>query len=177
MQPKSNTIIMGSSMDELEAFAQRYAQHGLAVFPLKMRDKVPVTSIGFKDATTDKEQIERWFADGDRNIGIALPEHIVVLDIDRHGDVDGWVWGDGSTAPPQVTFAEVCPDQAPAPPATPSAPTALASPLPTQPPATAPAPQPTAGQGRAAFPTRYVAFALLALGLLAVLVWGVRRRR
>ncbi len=70
--------------------ALRYAEHGLAVFPLKMRDKVPVTSNGFKDATRDKEQIELWFADGDLNIGIALPEHIVVLDIDRHGDVDGW---------------------------------------------------------------------------------------
>ena len=25
------------------------------------------------------------------------------------GDVDGWVWGDGSTAPPFVTFEQVCP--------------------------------------------------------------------
>ena len=24
------------------------------------------------------------------------------------GDVDGWVWGDGSTAPPAVTFEQIC---------------------------------------------------------------------
>ena len=27
----------------------------------------------------------------------------------RDGDVDGWVWGDGSDAPPSVTFDQVCP--------------------------------------------------------------------
>jgi hypothetical protein len=27
----------------------------------------------------------------------------------QDGDVDGWVWGDGSTAPPAVSFAQVCP--------------------------------------------------------------------
>ncbi len=27
----------------------------------------------------------------------------------RDGDVDGWVWGDGSTAPPAVSFEQVCP--------------------------------------------------------------------
>jgi len=30
----------------------------------------------------------------------------------RQGDIDGWVWGDGSEAPPQVTFADVCPTEA-----------------------------------------------------------------
>jgi hypothetical protein len=25
------------------------------------------------------------------------------------GDVDGWVWGDGSKAPPQVAFGDICP--------------------------------------------------------------------
>jgi len=32
------------------------------------------------------------------------------------GDVDGWVWGDGSTAPPVVTFEEICASSAPPPP-------------------------------------------------------------
>jgi len=27
------------------------------------------------------------------------------------GDVDGWVWGDGSAAPPAVAFEEICPSQ------------------------------------------------------------------
>jgi hypothetical protein len=29
----------------------------------------------------------------------------------RDGDVDGWVWGDGSAAPPAVAFEEICPSQ------------------------------------------------------------------
>jgi len=29
----------------------------------------------------------------------------------RDGDVDGWVWGDGSVAPPSVTFDQVCPPE------------------------------------------------------------------
>jgi len=31
------------------------------------------------------------------------------------GDVDGWVWGDGSTAPPAVDFEQVCPPDMAAP--------------------------------------------------------------
>lgn len=51
------------------------------------------------------------------------------------GDVDGWVWGDGSTAPPAVTFEQVCPPDAEQPdvpvaaPGSP-APTITAAPLP-----------------------------------------------
>ena len=29
----------------------------------------------------------------------------------RDGDVDGWVWGDGSAAPPAVAFEQICPSQ------------------------------------------------------------------
>ncbi len=31
----------------------------------------------------------------------------------RHGDVDGWTWGGSSVAPPPLTFADVCPADAP----------------------------------------------------------------
>lgn len=31
----------------------------------------------------------------------------------RHGDVDGWTWGGSSVAPPPLTFAAVCPADAP----------------------------------------------------------------
>jgi hypothetical protein len=40
----------------------------------------------------------------------------------RDGDVDGWVWGDGSAAPPVVAFEEICPSQG----AGPTGPTAAA---------------------------------------------------
>ena len=48
----------------------------------------------------------------------------------QNGDVDGWVWGDGSTAPPTVAFEQICPPN-PAPtitPAPPPAPTTSAAP-------------------------------------------------
>jgi hypothetical protein len=44
----------------------------------------------------------------------------------RDGDVDGWVWGDGSAAPLIVAFEQVCPDGAPQP----AGATAVAEPLP-----------------------------------------------
>jgi hypothetical protein len=70
------------------------------------------------------------------------------------GDVDGWLWGDGSAAPPAVTFAQICAPQE----TDPVEPTIAAAPFPT---ATAtwlatrvtgdsenaePATQPTAGE-------------------------------
>lgn len=60
-------------------------QRGWAVFPLKPGDKIPMTSQGFKDATTSAEQIEAWWMDKpNANIGIATGEvsGIVVVDVD-----------------------------------------------------------------------------------------------
>jgi len=55
----------------------------------------------------------------------------------RDGDVDGWVWGDGSTAPPAVALEQVCPGGA----AQPAGATAVPEPLP---PTVTPAPLPNA---------------------------------
>ncbi|MGQ9594781.1 MAG: hypothetical protein ACUVXH_09690 [Anaerolineae bacterium] len=54
------------------------------------------------------------------------------------GDVDAWVWGDGKTPPPPLTFADVCPvpGATPAPLSTPT-PHPTATPLPTATPTTA----------------------------------------
>jgi hypothetical protein len=54
------------------------------------------------------------------------------------GDVDGWVWGDGSAAPPAVAFEEICPSQG----TEPAEHTATALPSPNAASAT-PAPHPT----------------------------------
>ena len=43
------------------------------------------------------------------------------------GDVDGWVWGDGSTAPPVVAFEELCPPEG----GLPTAPTVTSQAVPT----------------------------------------------
>ncbi len=53
------------------------------------------------------------------------------------GDVDGWVWGDGSTAPPVVAFEQVCPPDV----AAPAAP--VATPAPPSPTASQPSPSPS----------------------------------
>jgi len=69
------------------AQALAYARHGWPVFPVAPGEKVPVTSRGFKDATTDAAQIRAWWKHNpDRNIGIATgwpgPD---VVDVDNHG--------------------------------------------------------------------------------------------
>jgi hypothetical protein len=74
--------------------ALAYASRGLAVFPLAPGTKVPMAgSRGYHDATTDPDQIRRWWTDTpDANIGIALGERsgVWVLDIDRKNGKDGF---------------------------------------------------------------------------------------
>jgi hypothetical protein len=69
----------------MKAAAFKLAERGLAVFPLKARDKIPATRHGCKDATKDLEVIAAWW-DGwpQANIGIATGSKsgIWVLDID-----------------------------------------------------------------------------------------------
>jgi len=100
----------------------------------------------------------------------------------QDGDVDGWVWGDGSTAPPGVSFEQVCPPEA----AQPTASTVVLEPLsPTITPALLPSPAiPTATPVTAAEPhTRsgnpagYAVFGVVVLGLAGwLIVAGMRGR-
>jgi hypothetical protein len=67
--------------------ALAYARRGWPVFPCLRGEKVPATRHGFRDATTDEQQITDWFGRGSRwNLAIATgapgPD---VLDIDQHG--------------------------------------------------------------------------------------------
>ncbi len=107
----------------------------------------------------------------------------------RAGDVDAWVWGDGSLAPPALTFAKICPATQP-PPARTWPPEVVATPL-----STPTAPQsttyqifvPVSGNQRPAttpptiwrtqvehFLNGYGSFALL---LLALLAWAWLKHR
>lgn len=57
---------------ELLNAALGYAAAGLKVFPLAAGGKKPLTGHGFKEATTDLEQVRRWWSEHpNANIGIA----------------------------------------------------------------------------------------------------------
>ena len=67
--------------------ALAYARRGWPVFPCQSGQKVPATRHGFRDATTDEQQITGWFSrDPGLNVAIATgapgPD---VLDVDVHG--------------------------------------------------------------------------------------------
>lgn len=70
--------------------ALKYAGLGWSVLPLVIDGKRPATPNGVYDATSDAEQIQRWWGDGRTyNIGIAIPAGVVVIDVDpRNGGVD-----------------------------------------------------------------------------------------
>lgn len=78
--------------DALRQAALWYAQHGIAVFPLQPGSKVPrAGSSGFKDATTDLEQVRRWWAARpDANIGLPTGITFDVVDIDAPAGWRSW---------------------------------------------------------------------------------------
>ncbi|MDP9486109.1 MAG: bifunctional DNA primase/polymerase, partial [Actinomycetota bacterium] len=67
--------------------ALKYAERKKPVFPLQPGGKKPLTPRGFKDATTDPEQIRRWWERWpEANIGIPTGERsgLLVLDHDAY---------------------------------------------------------------------------------------------
>jgi hypothetical protein len=79
---------MSATPSFLEA-AIELAEGGWKVFPIRPRDKRPLTRHGLKEATADIEQIREWWQEWpEANIGVATGQAsgIVVLDVDdRHG--------------------------------------------------------------------------------------------
>jgi len=78
-----------SRSDSLRTHALGYAKRGIHVFPLGPGAKTPITTHGFEDATTDIDQVERWWdSNPDANIGIAC-------------GASGWAVIDFDTAKPE----------------------------------------------------------------------------
>ncbi len=81
-------------MNEFLEAALRYAELGWRVFPLTPGQKIPITSHGVKDATTDRKQIEEWWTKWpNANIAIACGKasgvYVVDVDVSSSGDIDG----------------------------------------------------------------------------------------
>lgn len=71
----------------LKEAAIQYAGRRWPVFPCQ--GKKPLTDHGFKDASTDVVQVAKWWDRWpDASIGFAVPDYILVVDVDAHG-VDG----------------------------------------------------------------------------------------
>lgn len=75
----------------LAAAAVNYAKSGWCVFPVKPRDKTPLTPHGLKDATNNIDVVRQWWAKWpNANIGLNCGKSgMVVVDLDKHGDKDG----------------------------------------------------------------------------------------
>ena len=94
MEPTQTTPMM-TATTRLQ-LALEYAQRGWYVFPLAAGTKIPIQGTrGVHEATTNEQQIRKWWTAGDHNIGIACgPSGLLIADIDRdtnkgkHGDAD-----------------------------------------------------------------------------------------
>jgi len=64
-----------------------YAEQYWPVFPCSPSKKIPLTPHGFKDATCSKDMIRDWWTRWpDANIGFAVPQNYIILDIDPRND-------------------------------------------------------------------------------------------
>lgn len=77
----------GAARDRLARSAHWHAARGLAVFPLRPGSKAPAIEDWPHQATTDADQIARWWRDAPFNIGVATgPSGLLVIDLDQPKD-------------------------------------------------------------------------------------------
>lgn len=75
--------------------ARDYAAAGIAVFPIQPTGKRPLTGHGFKDATTESDQIGDWWQQWpDANIGLPTGLSFDVIDIDGRDGIATMYSGD-----------------------------------------------------------------------------------
>jgi hypothetical protein len=84
----ANTTSRGRSRsaapDRLARAAHWHAARGMAVFPLSPGSKIPAVEDWPHVATTDRDQITRWWREAAYNVGVATgPSGLLVVDLDR----------------------------------------------------------------------------------------------
>lgn len=84
---------MENTTNAIANAALTYARKGYAVLALQPGTKLPYTTHGVDDATSDIEQVREWWAcHPDSNIGVRPPPGVLVLDVESmagHG-IDGF---------------------------------------------------------------------------------------
>src|SRR3990167_8600225 len=76
---------------DLAQAAEAYASMNWWVFPLKPKDKLPITPHGVKDASNKLDTVRRWWSKWpEANIGLDCGRsQIVVIDLDKRTNHDG----------------------------------------------------------------------------------------
>jgi hypothetical protein len=79
----------------LHGVALWYAEQDIAVFPIEARGKRPLTAHGFKDASTDRSEINAWWsAWPDANIGTPTGVAFDVVDVDGPTGIESMYGGE-----------------------------------------------------------------------------------
>jgi uncharacterized protein YidB (DUF937 family) len=96
---------------KLRTGALWWARRGFPVFPLIPKDKRPLGALvphGFKDATKEPSQIEKWWrAQPMANIGLAIPEKVFVVDLDGEAAGNAWINMCGRNGEPSNTLTVI----------------------------------------------------------------------
>ncbi|MFD4323596.1 bifunctional DNA primase/polymerase [Nocardioides sp. NPDC058538] len=89
----TSAIKNAAKAGHLPTAAATLARAGIPVFPCVRRGKQPLTAHGFHNATTDLQQVRRWWKKmPEANIGIPTgsASGLVVVDVDVHRTGDGF---------------------------------------------------------------------------------------
>ncbi len=86
LQPQDTNVVTlnvgGQNHETLLDIALSLAARGLRVFPLPANAKFPPIQQFHEAATTDHTRLAKWFSAGNRNIGIATGQCLMVIDAD-----------------------------------------------------------------------------------------------
>jgi hypothetical protein len=83
-------VIMDERYSQNHQAAVAYVKRfGFSVLPIAPKEKYPLTTRGYKDASSDLEQIKKWFLEcPNANVGIATEQSgLLVLDIDDSPEI------------------------------------------------------------------------------------------